>query len=50
MQNVLEVKNLTVKFGDEKVIDNLSFDLEAGENLIIIGPNGAGKTALLKAL
>ncbi len=49
-KNILEVKNLTVSFNGEKVIDNLSFELKAAENLVIIGPNGAGKTVLLKTL
>ncbi len=47
---ILEVKNLTVSFGEEKVVDNLSFNLKKGENVAIMGPNGAGKTVLLKAL
>ncbi|KKR91436.1 MAG: hypothetical protein UU43_C0006G0013 [Candidatus Falkowbacteria bacterium GW2011_GWA2_41_14] len=47
---ILEVKNLTVSFGDEKVVDNVSFNLKKGENVAIMGPNGAGKTVLLKAL
>ena len=47
---ILEVKNLTVSFGEEKVVDNLSFNLKKGENAAIMGPNGAGKTVLLKAL
>jgi zinc transport system ATP-binding protein len=50
MQNILEVKNLTVSFNNEKVIDKLSFNLKKGENLVVVGPNGAGKTVLLKAL
>jgi len=50
MQNILEVKNLTVSFGEEKVIDNLSFNLKKGENLVVVGPNGAGKTVLLRTL
>jgi len=49
-ENILEVKNLTVSFGEEKVIDNLSFNLKEKENLVVIGPNGAGKSVLLKAL
>jgi len=47
---ILEVKNLTVSFGEEKAVDNLSFNLKKGENVAIMGPNGAGKTVLLKAL
>ncbi len=50
IENILEVKNLTVSFGEEKVIDNLSFNLKEKENLVVIGPNGAGKSVLLKAL
>jgi len=48
--NILEVKNLTVKFNEEKVINNLSFNLRKGENLVVVGPNGAGKTVLLRTL
>lgn len=50
MENLLEVKNLSVCFNGEKIIDNLGFNLKEGENLIVLGPNGAGKTVLLKAL
>ena len=50
MQNILEAKNLTVNFNNEKVIDNLSFNLKKGENLVVVGPNGAGKTVLLRTL
>lgn len=50
MVNILEVKNLSVCFNGEKIIDNLSFNLKEGENLIVLGPNGAGKTVLLKTL
>lgn len=46
----LSVNNLTVKFGSEIVIDNLSFEVETGESLAIIGPNGAGKTILFRTL
>ncbi|HEY4523880.1 MAG TPA: metal ABC transporter ATP-binding protein [Candidatus Paceibacterota bacterium] len=46
----LSVKNLTVTLGNEKVLDNLSFEVATGESLAIIGPNGAGKTMLFRAL
>lgn len=47
---ILEVKNLSVSFGGDAVVDNLSFNLKKGENVAIMGPNGAGKTVLLKTL
>jgi len=47
---VLKVENLSVDFGGEKIIENLSFEAKEGEVLTILGPNGAGKTVLLKAL
>jgi len=50
MDSILSVRDLQVKFGNRSVIQNLSFDVEAGDNLAIVGPNGAGKTVLLKAL
>lgn len=49
-ENILEVKNLSVKFDGNRVIDDLSFDLREKDNLVILGPNGAGKTVLLKTL
>ena len=48
--NLLSVKNVTVRLEDRVVVEDLSFDLAAGERLSILGPNGAGKTVLLKAL
>src|SRR2546423_10004531 len=48
--NLLRVKELTVNLDDRSVVEDLSFQLEAGERLSILGPNGAGKTVLLKAL
>lgn len=47
---VLQVKNLDVKLNNEKIINNLSFQVRERDILTILGPNGAGKTVLLKAL
>ena len=47
---LLTVKHLSVQLEDRAVVEDLSFELEAGERLSILGPNGAGKTVLLKAL
>lgn len=41
---LLEVRNLTIRFGATTVVDNVSFDLDAGERLGIIGESGSGKT------
>lgn len=48
--NVLEVKNLTKKFGRFTATDNLSFSLADGEILGLLGPNGAGKTTTIQML
>ncbi len=48
--NILNVKNLYISFNNDKIIDDLCFDLSSGEILTILGPNGSGKTVLLKAL
>ncbi|MCD6443357.1 MAG: ABC transporter ATP-binding protein [Thermotogae bacterium] len=48
--SILEVENLTKKFGGLVAIDNLSFSVQRGEILGIIGPNGAGKTTLINVV
>jgi ABC-type branched-subunit amino acid transport system ATPase component len=40
--SILSVGRLKVCFGSRKVIQNLGFEVEAGDTLAIIGPNGAG--------
>ncbi|WP_298921369.1 heme ABC exporter ATP-binding protein CcmA [uncultured Roseobacter sp.] len=47
---VLEVRDLSVERGGIPVLTGLSFDLAAGQALILRGPNGAGKTTLLRTL
>ena len=47
---LLEVKNVTKKFGDKVVLKNISFTLEEGESLGILGKSGAGKSVLLHML
>lgn len=44
------VKNLTKKFGDLLVLNNISFSVEDGEFLCIVGPTGCGKTTFLNSL
>ena len=47
---VLEVKNLTKRFGDLQVLKGVSFSLEKGQVLAIIGSSGGGKSTLLRCL
>lgn len=44
------VKNLTKKYGSQKAVDDISFEVKTGEILGFLGPNGAGKTTTMKAI
>lgn len=47
---VLEVKNLTKRFGEFTAVNDISFSLKQGEILGLLGPNGAGKTTTIQML
>src|SRR6266446_2340141 len=47
---VLQVKDITVKFGGFTALKDVNLALERGELRVIIGPNGAGKTTLLDVI
>lgn len=49
-QQVLEVKNLTKKFGSFTAVNDISFSIEKGTVLGFLGPNGAGKTTTIQIL
>jgi zinc transport system ATP-binding protein len=46
----MEVKDLSISYQTNRVLDNISFSIEKGDYIGIVGPNGAGKTSLIKAL
>lgn len=46
---MLNIQNLTKRYGSKTAVDNLSLSIEAGEICAFIGHNGAGKTTTLKA-
>ena len=45
---IITLKNVTKKFGDNVVLDNLSLTIEKGKTTVVIGPSGCGKTVLIK--
>ncbi len=50
MKNIIEIKNLEVKYGNEIVLSGVNLNIKENEFTAILGPNGAGKTTLLKAI
>ena len=47
---MIEIKNVTKKYGDNIALNNISFNVEDGEIFAFIGHNGAGKTTLIKSI
>ena len=47
---ILSCQNLSKSFGEEVILDRVSFQMEAGEKYAIVGPNGCGKSTLLKII
>ncbi len=47
---MIEIKNVTKKYGDKKALDNVSFTVNDGDIFAFIGHNGAGKTTLIKSI
>jgi len=47
---VMEMKNITLRFGGVEAIKDISFDVREGEIRAIIGPNGAGKSSMLNVI
>lgn len=49
-ENIIEVRNLYKGFGGMQVLEDLSFELRRGENLVILGKSGTGKSVTIKCI
>lgn len=47
---IIEIKNVSKAFGDNVVLDDVSLDIQEGENLVVFGRSGTGKSVLLKCI
>lgn len=50
MNNILEIKDLSVNFGGIKAVNDISLSVEKGKIITLIGANGAGKSTILKSV
>lgn len=48
--NIIEVTNLEKRFGQNLVLENITFNVQRSEKVVIIGPSGGGKSTLLRCL
>jgi len=48
--NLIEVRDLSVRYGANTVLSHVNLSVEPGEIVTIVGPNGSGKTSLLRAI
>ena len=48
--NAIEIRNLTVAYGENIALENLNLDIEAESLMALVGPNGAGKSTLIKTI
>lgn len=48
--NIIEIKDLTVAYGESVVLEKINLDIERGDFIALVGPNGAGKSTFIKTI
>lgn len=48
--SLLEIRNLTKRYGENTVLRDLSFTVRRGEVIVVLGPSGCGKSTLLRCI
>ena len=49
-QSVVEMRDLTMQWGNRPVLDRVNLTMQPGERLVVVGPSGAGKSTVLRLL
>ena len=47
---MIKLKNISKSYGNEKILNNISLEIDQGEFVSVVGPSGAGKTTLLNII
>jgi len=50
MTTIIDVENVSIRYGQNEAVKNVSFQIQKGDFIGLAGPNGAGKTTLIKAI
>lgn len=50
MANLIELKGVALRRGRSKILSEIDFQVEAGQNWVVLGPNGAGKTSMARLI
>ena len=50
MDSILEIQNLSKRYGDHVAVDDISFSVPRGSVFGLLGPNGAGKTTTIRMI
>jgi iron complex transport system ATP-binding protein len=47
---MISLSDVSVHYGDQPIVQNISFDIRQGKVMVLIGPNGSGKTTIIRGI